>query len=244
MSENSVDKFTSRRSFLKSTSAVAGPVVLSETVRSESVGGKPLVIEVRAGYKLPNGLPDGDNLRPPLTATCSPPSYHISEDTLQVTPVASEEEVDTLEKEDKIIASDGISAFSSPIWGDNEKSLRLNPEIGVRKASELTLDDKVQSPEVKLRTQNDKVELKNPTAKATIKRQQVNRQQFSHNTVNLTFYRILDSEQAYDSTRSSREAPPKEEEQFKVEVIPEIYIKNHGRLAVEKLSIGDAIGRQ
>lgn len=237
---------TSRRRFLKGTGAIAGPVIFSETVRSKSNGGRPLVVEVKTGYRLPDGLPDDDDVRPALNATCSPPSYHVKEDRLQVTPTASEEEVDILKNNDKIVVSDGISAFSPPIWGETEKYLRLNPKLGVRQVDSLTLSDGVQSPEVQLGAKGDKFELKKPNGGVSVGTQQANSHRLPSKTVKVTGYRVLDSEQTRtsDGTPSAERAPPKEKVEFDIKAIPEVHIKNHGRLAVEKLSIGDTVNHQ
>lgn len=230
---------TNRRSFLKGASAVAGPVVFSETVRSASNSGKPLVLEVKTGYDLPNGLPVRDDVQHPLSATCSLPSYHVDEKSLKVTPAASQEEVGIIENEDKVVVSDGISKFSHRIWGNTEKDLRLNPEIGRRSVTFLALDSHVKSPRVQLNTLGDDVELQKPDRSVGIGTNQANGHQFAKKKVTFTASKSQNLEQVNSNKEGRVRSPSKEDIQFTVKVAPKVQIKNHGRLTVEKLSIGD-----
>ncbi|WP_135825479.1 twin-arginine translocation signal domain-containing protein [Halorussus ruber] len=236
--EAETDSLTSRRSFLKTAGAAAGPVVFSETVRSESNGGKPLVLEVKTGYRLPDGIPNGDDLIPPLSATCSPPSYHVGGNRLQLTPTASKQEVKIVEDRNVVVISDGIKPFSRKMWGETEKYLRLNPELGARQVDSLTLDREIRSPAVQLRKSGDGIVL---NESANIGTQQANSHRFRSKAAKLTAQRLMDA----DSTRqhsgvpSSGESPPTEPVHFEVDAVPEVHVRNHGRLEIEKLLIGD-----
>jgi hypothetical protein len=236
--EEKTDRSTSRRSFLKATGVATGPVVFSKTVRSESNGGRPLVLEVKTGYILPEGVPNGDDISPPLSATCSPPSYHVGNDRLQLTPTASKEEVEIAEDENVVVISNGIDSFSRKIWGETEKYLRLNPELGVRQVDSLTLDEEIRSPAVQLRRNGDGIVL---NESATIETQQASSHRFRSKTAELTAQRFTDrdSTKQCNGTPSSDESPPTEPVHFEVDAVPEVHVQNHGRLEIERLSIGD-----
>lgn len=77
--------------------------------------------------------------------------------------------------------------------------------------------------------------------KANVGIQQAHQHRLPRKMAKFTGHRILDTEPTDqdEGTPSSGRAPPKESVPFSIEVIPEVHVRNHGRLDVEKLSRGD-----
>lgn len=97
-----------RRSFLKTTGAAASVALCTEAVTASSAADLQFV---EVGFEHDLSMPEGTDLQPEIISNDDPAPYLVRGDTLQLTPLATDELRQTLSENDRVVKATDFTTF-------------------------------------------------------------------------------------------------------------------------------------